>query len=163
MVEVIPRLCWWILIRSRCVPIGVKRLKVLTTCRELWVSGKPSSQSARGVDIPPTTCICFFWLLMFDWGNTCCKGNQEYGFCSRTTDVCPARVMCVCSCSRLWWTCPRVGMKGKRLLRNDPVVFQACELGLPCKVKYDSESSASHDDWDYLIPLSHRVTRATIW
>jgi hypothetical protein len=37
------------------VPIGVKRLKVLTTCRELWVSGKPSSQSARGVDIPPTT------------------------------------------------------------------------------------------------------------
>jgi hypothetical protein len=37
---------------------------------------------------------------------------------------------------------PRVGMKGKRLLRNDPV---ACELGLPCKVKFDSESSASHD------------------
>jgi hypothetical protein len=37
-------------------------------------------------------------------------------------------------------------MKGKRLLRNDPVVFQACVLGLPCKVKFDSESSASHDD-----------------
>jgi hypothetical protein len=29
------------------VPIGVKRLKVLATCRELWVSGKPSSQSAE--------------------------------------------------------------------------------------------------------------------
>jgi hypothetical protein len=41
---------------------------------------------------------------------------------------------------------PRVGMKGKRLLRNDPLVFQACELGLPCKVEFDSESSASHDD-----------------
>jgi hypothetical protein len=40
---------------------------------------------------------------------------------------------------------PRVGMKGKRLLRNDPLVFQACELGLPCKVKFDSELSASHD------------------
>jgi hypothetical protein len=25
---------------------------------------------------------------------------------------------------------PRVGMKGKRLLRNDLLVFQACELGL---------------------------------
>jgi hypothetical protein len=29
-------------------------------------------------------------------------------------------------------------MKGKRLLWNDPVVFQACVLGLPCKVKFDS-------------------------
>jgi hypothetical protein len=26
-------------------------------------------------------------------------------------------------------------MKGKWLLRNDPLVFQACELGLPCKVE----------------------------
>jgi hypothetical protein len=26
---------------------------------------------------------------------------------------------------------PRVGMKGKRLLRNNPLVFQACMLGLP--------------------------------
>jgi hypothetical protein len=26
---------------------------------------------------------------------------------------------------------PRVRMKGKRLLRNDPLVFQACVLGLP--------------------------------
>jgi hypothetical protein len=52
------------LIRSRCVPIGVKRLKVLTTCRELWVSGKPSSQSARGVDIPPTTRFASFGYLV---------------------------------------------------------------------------------------------------
>jgi hypothetical protein len=51
------------LIRSQCVEVRVKCLKVLATCRELWVSGKPSSQSARGVDIPPTTCIWFFWLL----------------------------------------------------------------------------------------------------
>jgi hypothetical protein len=28
-------------------------------------------------------------------------------------------------------TDPRVGMKGKRLLRNDHWMFQACELGLP--------------------------------
>jgi hypothetical protein len=31
-------------------------------------------------------------------------------------------------------TDPRVGMKGKRLLRNHRWMFQACELGLPCKV-----------------------------
>jgi hypothetical protein len=31
---------------------------------------------------------------------------------------------------------PRVGMKGKWLLWNNPVVFQACELGLPCKVEF---------------------------
>jgi hypothetical protein len=41
---------------------------------------------------------------------------------------------------------PRSGMKGKRLLRNDLWMFQACVLGLPCKVKFDSESSASHED-----------------
>jgi hypothetical protein len=33
--------------------------------------------------------------------------------------------------SRLWWPAPRPGMKGKRLLRNDVWMFQACELGLP--------------------------------
>jgi hypothetical protein len=66
-------------LRSRCVPIGVKHLKVLATWRELWVSGKPSSQSPRGVDIPPTTCICFFWLLDFDVWEYVLQGNQEYG------------------------------------------------------------------------------------
>jgi hypothetical protein len=75
------------------------------------------------------------------------KGNQEYGFCSRATDVRPAHIGCAygpavaCGGSD-----PQVGMKGKRLLRNDPLVFQACELGLPCKVKFNLESSASHDD-----------------
>jgi hypothetical protein len=42
---------------------------------------------------------------------------------------------------------PRVGMKGKWLLRNYRWMFQACELGLPCKVmKFDSESSVSRED-----------------
>jgi hypothetical protein len=126
------------------------------------VSGKPSNQSARGVDIPPTTHLASSGYLCSTCGNTCCKGNQEYGFCSRATDVCPALWKCVWSCSRLWWTCPRVGMKGKWLLRNYRWMFQACELGLPCKVKFDLESSASHADWDRLIPLPHRVTRAII-
>jgi hypothetical protein len=123
------------LIRSWCVPIGVKRLKVLTTCREFWVSGKPSSQSARGVDIPPTTHLASSGYLSSTNGNTCCKGNQEYGFCSRATDVRPALWKCVWPYSRLWWTCPRVGMKDKRLLRNNRWMFLACELGLPCKVE----------------------------
>ena len=42
------------LIRLQCVVAVVKRLKVLATCRELWVSGKPSNSSARQMDIPPT-------------------------------------------------------------------------------------------------------------
>jgi hypothetical protein len=42
---------------------------------------------------------------------------------------------------------PRVGMKGKRLLRNYRWMFQACELGLPCNVmKFDSKSSVSRGD-----------------
>jgi hypothetical protein len=44
-------------------------------------------------------------------------------------------------------TDPRVGMKGKRLRWNNYWMFQACELGLPCKVlKFDSESSVSRGD-----------------
>jgi hypothetical protein len=48
------------LIRLQCVVAVIKRLKVLATCRESWVSGKPSNQSARGVDILPTTCNLVF-------------------------------------------------------------------------------------------------------
>jgi hypothetical protein len=99
------------------------------------VSGKPSNQSARGVDIPPTTRLASSGYLCSMCGNTCCKGNQEYRFCSRATGVRPALWKCVWSCSRLWWTCPQVGMKGKRLLWNGRVAIQACELGLPCKVE----------------------------
>jgi hypothetical protein len=43
------------------------------------VSGKPSNQSARGVDIPPTTCLASSGYLNSTCGNTCCKGNKEYG------------------------------------------------------------------------------------
>jgi hypothetical protein len=48
------------LIRSQCVVAVVKCLKVLVTCRELWVNGKPSNRLAQGVDIPPTTCNLIF-------------------------------------------------------------------------------------------------------
>jgi hypothetical protein len=54
-------------------------------------------------------------------------------------------------------------MKDKRLLRNYRWMFQACELGLPCKVwKFDSESSVSREDRDCLFLLPHRVRSVTI-
>jgi hypothetical protein len=34
---------------------------------------------------------------------------------------------------------PRPGMKGKRLLGIGHWIFRACVLGLPCKVKFDSD------------------------
>jgi hypothetical protein len=128
------------------------------------VSGKPSNQLARGVDILPTTCIWFFWLLSSTCGNTCCKGNQEYGFCSRATDVRPALWKCVWSCSRLWWIWSTS--------RNERQTFASeWPFGVPSVwVRFTlqgwisiQESSASHDEWDCLIPLPHRVTRATLW
>jgi hypothetical protein len=42
------------------VVVAVKCLKVLATCREIWVSGKPSNQSARKVDSSPTTRLLLF-------------------------------------------------------------------------------------------------------
>jgi hypothetical protein len=94
------------------------------------VSGKPSNQSARGVDIPPTTCICFFWLLSSTCGNTCCWATRSTGFVVALQTY----VLHFGSAYGPAVACggpdPRVGMKGKRLLRNDPLVFQACVLGL---------------------------------
>jgi hypothetical protein len=118
------------LIRSQCVVAVIKRLKVLATCRELWVSGKPSNRSARGVDIPPTTRNLVF----------CTYTNmQEYVPHSRQeyshVVALHAYVLHI-GCAygptvNCGGTDPRVGMKGKRLLRNNRWMFQACELGLP--------------------------------
>jgi hypothetical protein len=127
------------------------------------VSGKPSSQSARGVDIPPTTRLASSGYLCSTEEIRVARATRNTGFVVALQtyvlhEWCAYVPAVACGGSD-----PRVGMKGKRLLRNYRWMFQACELGLHCKVKFDSESSASHDDWDYLIPLSHRVTRATIW
>jgi hypothetical protein len=43
------------------------------------VSGKPSNQSARGVDIPPTTRILVFPVTRFDVWEYVLPGNQEDG------------------------------------------------------------------------------------
>jgi hypothetical protein len=43
------------------------------------VSGKPSNQSARVVDIPPTTRILVLPVTRFDVWEYVLLGNQEYG------------------------------------------------------------------------------------
>ena len=67
--------------------------------------------------------------------------------------------------------CPVVGesvpihkpeRKGKRLFGNDPTVFQMCVLGLPGQVKKFDSNRLLLTVWDCLIPLPHRVIRATI-
>jgi hypothetical protein len=94
------------------------------------VSGKPSNQSARGVDVPPTTRNLVF--------RTCTNvreyvphSGQEYGHVV-VLQTYVLHIGCAygptVACGG---TDPRVGMKGKRLLRNDHWMFQACELGLP--------------------------------
>jgi hypothetical protein len=50
---------------------------------------------------------------------------------------------------------PRVGMKGKRLLRNDPLVFQACELGLSCKVEFRFRNRPPLTMHETAYPLFH--------
>jgi hypothetical protein len=95
------------------------------------VSGKPSNQSTRQVDIPPTTRIWFFSVTRFDVWEYMLQGNQEYGHVV-TLQTYVLHIGCAygpavaCGGSD-----PRVGMKGKRLLQNDLWMFQACELGLP--------------------------------
>jgi hypothetical protein len=94
------------------------------------VSGKPNNQSARGVDIPPTTRNLVF-RTRIDVREYVLHSGQEYGHVvALQTYVlhigCAYGPTIACG-----GTDPRVGMKGKRLLRNDLWMFQACELGLP--------------------------------
>jgi hypothetical protein len=99
------------------------------------VSGKPSNLSARGVDIPPTTRILVFPVTRFDVWEYVLLGNQEYGH----VVALQAYVLHFGSAYGPAVACggsdPRVGMKSKRLLRNNRCMFQACELGLPCKAE----------------------------
>jgi hypothetical protein len=92
-------------------------------------SGKPSNQSARRVDIPPTTRNLVF--LMHRHAGV--RSTQRIGVrsCSRATDVCPAHWMCVWSYSRLWWPFSTSRYERQTVARNDHLMFQACELGLP--------------------------------
>jgi hypothetical protein len=93
------------------------------------VSGKPSNQSARVVDIPPTTRN----LVFHTHRRAGVRFAQRTGVrsCSRATDVCPAHWCAYGPTVACGGPVPRVEMKSKRLLWNDHWMFQACELGLP--------------------------------
>jgi hypothetical protein len=92
-------------------------------------SGKPSNQSTRGVDIPPTTRN----LIFLTHRHAGVRSAQQTGVqsCSHAIDVCPAHWCAYGPTVACGGPDPRVGMKGKQLLRYDHWMFQACELGLP--------------------------------
>jgi hypothetical protein len=94
------------------------------------VSGKPSNRSARGVDIPPTTHNLVFFCTRTNVREYVPHSGQEYGHVV-TLQTYILHIGCAYGPTV---ACrgpdPRVGMKGKWLLRNNLWMFQACELGL---------------------------------
>ena len=142
------------LLRPQCVVVLVKRLKVLATCRELWVSGKPSNflRPASG-----HTSHSFLGIRWITWL------RDEVGDhlnCRATIRQLGTRWVLY---SRGEWPYPWTGMRSQRLLGSDSMVLQACVLGLSLQgLKFDSKSSASHEDWDCLVPLLHRVRSWTM-
>jgi hypothetical protein len=65
---------------------------------------------------------------------------------SRTTDVGPAHLFAYGPTVACGGTDPQVGMKGKRLLRNDHWMFQAYELGLPLQ-RFETRFRIIHFSW----------------
>jgi hypothetical protein len=57
------------------------------------VSGKPSTRLARQVGALPPLDFYFMFTRTDGWEYVL-HGRQEYGFCSRATDVCPAHIGC---------------------------------------------------------------------
>jgi hypothetical protein len=55
------------------------------------VSGKPSTRMARQMDTSPPLDFYFMFTRTDVWEYVL-QGRQEYGFCSRATDVCPAHI-----------------------------------------------------------------------
>jgi hypothetical protein len=80
-------------------------------------SGKPSNQSARGVDIPPTTCNLVFHT--HRRAGVCFAQRTGVQSCSHATDVYPAHWCAYGPTVACGGPVPQVGMKGKRFLRND--------------------------------------------
>jgi hypothetical protein len=98
------------------------------------VSGKPSNQSARQVDIPPTTRNLVFLTHRRAGVHSATQiGIRDHVVALQTYVLhnwCAYGPTVACR-----GPAPRSGMKSKRLLRNDLWMFQACVLGLPCKVE----------------------------
>jgi hypothetical protein len=96
------------------------------------VSGKPSNQSARQVDLSPTTRPLFYVYTHQLWEYVL-QSRREYGHVV-ALQMYVLHIGCAygpaVACGGF---VPQLRMKGKQLLRNNLLVFQACELGLPCK------------------------------
>jgi hypothetical protein len=100
----------------------VKRLKVLATCREIWKAVSLVTNWPEEWTYLPPLVIWFF--TRTDVREYVLRSGQEYGHVVVLQTYVP-HIGCA------YGPDPRVGMKGKRLLRNDHWMFQACELGLP--------------------------------
>jgi hypothetical protein len=102
------------------------------------VSGKASNQSARQVDIPPTTrSLCYVHMHR--------RVGIRVAMATRSTGFVVALQTYVLHFGSAYGPAvacggpdPRPGMKGKRLLGIGRWIFRACVLGSPCKVKFDS-------------------------
>jgi hypothetical protein len=57
------------------------------------VSGKPSTRMARQMDLSPPLDFYFMFTRTDVWEYVL-HGRQEYGICSRATEVCPAHIGC---------------------------------------------------------------------
>ena len=141
------------LLRPQCVVVLVKRLKVLATCRELWVSGKPSNFLGPASGHTSHSFLGIRWITWI---------RYEVG----------AHLNCR-AILRLWgtrwvpysrgeWPCPQIGMRSQRLLWSDSTVLQACVRFTLQGLKFGSNCSASHRYWDCLIALPHGVRSGTM-
>jgi hypothetical protein len=107
----------------------VKRLKVLAKCREIWKAvSLVTNRTEEWTYLPP---LVFWFFTRTDVREYVPRSGQEYGHVvALQTYV--LHILCAYgptfACGGLD---PQVGMKGKRLHRNDLWMFQACELGLP--------------------------------
>jgi hypothetical protein len=107
----------------------VKRLKVLATCCELWKA--VSLVTNRPEEWTYLSPLVFWFFTCTDMREYVRRSGQEYGHVVALQTYalhigCAYGPIVACGGPD-----PRVGMKGKRLLRNDLWMFQACELGLP--------------------------------
>jgi hypothetical protein len=106
-----------------------KRLKVLATCREIWKAVSLVTNWPEEWTYLPPLVIWFF--TRTDMREYVPHSGQEYSHVV-ALQMYVLHIGCAYDPTA---TCggpdPRVGMKGKWLLRNDHWMFQACELGLP--------------------------------
>jgi hypothetical protein len=125
------------------------------------VSGKPNNQSARQVDIPPTTRNLVF--LMHQRAGVCSAQRTGVRSYSRATDVYPAQLVCVRSYSRLWWPCSTTRNERQTVASEQPIGVPSVWVRFTLQgLKFDPESSVSRGDWDCLFLLPHRVRSVTI-